>query len=225
MMNHCCSNSNSQDHVMGTCKCGMFPTPYGDDYYYGDPNSYSFTPSSSSLSWSSVDCTLSLGTPSTRFSEDEDRRTRHHHHERRSKQNPHHSEAKASKGSDGDAFFSRRCANCDTTSTPLWRNGPRGPKTLCNACGIRYKKEERRASATAAATTTTVTNSGGEMEPVAAHMYGRNNNNSWYYTNSQGNNNGELRFMDYDANDDMDPFPSWRLNAADRTNLVHDFTR
>uniref|UniRef100_A0A0E0L5V8 GATA-type domain-containing protein n=1 Tax=Oryza punctata TaxID=4537 RepID=A0A0E0L5V8_ORYPU len=44
----------------------------------------------------------------------------------------------------------RRCANCDTTSTPLWRNGPRGPKSLCNACGIRYKKEERRAAAAVA---------------------------------------------------------------------------
>lgn len=27
-----------------------------------------------------------------------------------------------------DPLVARRCANCDTTSTPLWRNGPRGPK-------------------------------------------------------------------------------------------------
>ena len=31
------------------------------------------------------------------------------------------------------------CANCRTTKTPLWRNGPLGPKTLCNACGVRFK--------------------------------------------------------------------------------------
>lgn len=31
------------------------------------------------------------------------------------------------------------CANCKTQKTPLWRNGPLGPKTLCNACGVRYK--------------------------------------------------------------------------------------
>ncbi|KAK7284413.1 hypothetical protein RJT34_19159 [Clitoria ternatea] len=38
------------------------------------------------------------------------------------------------------------CADCKTTKTPLWRGGPAGPKTLCNACGIRYRK--RRASST-----------------------------------------------------------------------------
>jgi hypothetical protein len=31
----------------------------------------------------------------------------------------------------------RRCANCNAQSTPLWRNGPFGAKTLCNACGVR----------------------------------------------------------------------------------------
>jgi hypothetical protein len=33
----------------------------------------------------------------------------------------------------------RLCANCGTGKTPLWRNGPAGPKTLCNACGVRFK--------------------------------------------------------------------------------------
>ncbi|KAK7337706.1 hypothetical protein VNO77_18291 [Canavalia gladiata] len=39
------------------------------------------------------------------------------------------------------------CTDCKTTKTPLWRGGPAGPKTLCNACGIRYRK--RRASSSA----------------------------------------------------------------------------
>ncbi|KAK7397134.1 hypothetical protein VNO78_18301 [Psophocarpus tetragonolobus] len=34
------------------------------------------------------------------------------------------------------------CADCKTTKTPLWRGGPAGPKTLCNACGIRYRKKK-----------------------------------------------------------------------------------
>ncbi|KAG1330118.1 putative GATA transcription factor 22 [Cocos nucifera] len=44
----------------------------------------------------------------------------------------------------------RVCSDCHATKTPLWRSGPRGPKSLCNACGIRQRKA-RRAMAAAAA--------------------------------------------------------------------------
>ncbi|CAI5508397.1 unnamed protein product [Closterium sp. Naga37s-1] len=37
------------------------------------------------------------------------------------------------------AFPSRRCSHCSTTTTPQWRTGPLGAKTLCNACGVRFK--------------------------------------------------------------------------------------
>ncbi|XP_078429402.1 GATA transcription factor 4-like [Wolffia australiana] len=33
----------------------------------------------------------------------------------------------------------RRCVHCATDRTPQWRAGPKGPKTLCNACGVRFK--------------------------------------------------------------------------------------
>lgn len=32
------------------------------------------------------------------------------------------------------------CRNCGAQQTPQWRCGPEGPRTLCNACGVRYKK-------------------------------------------------------------------------------------
>ena len=32
------------------------------------------------------------------------------------------------------------CRNCGAHKTPQWRRGPEGPSTLCNACGVRYKK-------------------------------------------------------------------------------------
>lgn len=41
----------------------------------------------------------------------------------------------------------RICVDCKTTKTPLWRSGPHGPKSLCNACGIRYRKAKRALSA------------------------------------------------------------------------------
>ncbi|CAH9065067.1 unnamed protein product [Cuscuta europaea] len=33
----------------------------------------------------------------------------------------------------------RRCNHCGVQKTPQWRAGPLGAKTLCNACGVRYK--------------------------------------------------------------------------------------
>lgn len=43
-------------------------------------------------------------------------------------------------GKIADPLLNLRCVHCGNTETPLWRAGPDGPKTLCNACGVRYKK-------------------------------------------------------------------------------------
>ncbi|KAK7540885.1 cutinase gene palindrome-binding protein [Phyllosticta citribraziliensis] len=43
------------------------------------------------------------------------------------------------------------CTDCGTLDSPEWRKGPNGPKTLCNACGLRWaKKEKKRQSLTGA---------------------------------------------------------------------------
>ncbi|KAK1435378.1 hypothetical protein QVD17_01139 [Tagetes erecta] len=39
----------------------------------------------------------------------------------------------------GGGALGRRCQHCLAEKTPQWRAGPMGPKTLCNACGVRYK--------------------------------------------------------------------------------------
>lgn len=226
-----------EGHVMGACACGMFhgqpnsfPVPYTNqnsyacDYDESDVYS-SYTPSSSS-----VDCTLSLGTPSTRLTQDEDRRGGRGER-RRSVSNmcwdllqsnqSHSSKSGKGSSSSSDPLLARRCANCDTTSTPLWRNGPRGPKSLCNACGIRYKKEERKAAAATASV------SSGVMESQA--MYGQQDN--YWYAQSYSQDRGMPCYsqgMVEDSNEDSDngmPFVSWRLNVSDRPSLVHDFTR
>lgn len=36
---------------------------------------------------------------------------------------------------------------CGTSKTPLWRNGPDGRKTLCNACGVRMSRQHKGNSA------------------------------------------------------------------------------
>uniref|UniRef100_A0A7N1A8R0 GATA-type domain-containing protein n=1 Tax=Kalanchoe fedtschenkoi TaxID=63787 RepID=A0A7N1A8R0_KALFE len=48
----------------------------------------------------------------------------------------------------------RVCSDCNTTRTPLWRSGPQGPKSLCNACGIRQRKARKAAMEAAAAAAT-----------------------------------------------------------------------
>ncbi|XP_010432159.1 PREDICTED: GATA transcription factor 19 isoform X2 [Camelina sativa] len=192
--------------------------------------------------YASVDCTLSLGTPSTRLCNDDDG-CRFSSHTSDALGWDFLNGAKKGGGGGGNNLLSRRCANCDTTSTPLWRNGPRGPKSLCNACGIRFKKEERRASTVGNSTTGGRSTAAGV--PTSDHQAGANHYNfsnrdqyasssPWVhhhqhntpYNYSPANNEytfvGDVRDVDHDAT--SDPFLSWRLNVADRTSLVHDFT-
>ncbi|KAK4356376.1 hypothetical protein RND71_025347 [Anisodus tanguticus] len=38
-----------------------------------------------------------------------------------------------------ESSFVKKCTHCEVAKTPQWREGPLGPKTLCNACGVRYR--------------------------------------------------------------------------------------
>lgn len=103
-------------------------------------------------------------------------------------------------------------------------------QSLCNACGIRYKKEERRATAAAA------TSSGGaangahaETQYMMSGSWASATQKTACYSSAYGN---EYRFMEDDGADYQDsemgggmPFMSWRFNVTDRASLVHDFTR
>ncbi|KAF5465409.1 GATA transcription factor 15-like [Juglans microcarpa x Juglans regia] len=46
-------------------------------------------------------------------------------------------------GVSSEESHKKTCADCGTSKTPLWRGGPAGPKSLCNACGIRSRKKRR----------------------------------------------------------------------------------
>ncbi|KAF8014315.1 hypothetical protein BT93_H0224 [Corymbia citriodora subsp. variegata] len=46
---------------------------------------------------------------------------------------------KAKVGQAGSVKIGRKCLHCGSEKTPQWRAGPQGPKTLCNACGVRFK--------------------------------------------------------------------------------------
>ncbi|KAL5714450.1 hypothetical protein ACHQM5_016413 [Ranunculus cassubicifolius] len=189
----------------------------------------------------SVDCTLSLGTPSTRQSCNDTIKRSGNNNSNFFMSNlccgaaafqtkkttstspsstaplpqpaaPHKTTMAAV---NGEPLLPRRCANCDTTSTPLWRNGPRGPKSLCNACGIRFKKEERRAITINGTTTGNAAAAAATKEQP--HLM---DHHAWAH---HGQHN-EFRFMDSETTTGV-PFLSWRLNVPDRTSsLVHDYS-
>lgn len=46
---------------------------------------------------------------------------------------------KKAKLGQGGVKIGRKCLHCGSEKTPQWRAGPGGPKTLCNACGVRFK--------------------------------------------------------------------------------------
>ncbi|RIA04447.1 hypothetical protein BRARA_K01308 [Brassica rapa] len=177
-----------------------------------------------SSAYASVDCTLSLGTPSTRLCNDDDDR-RFSSHTSNNMSNALGSwdflhGGKKGGGGGGNNLLARRCANCDTTSTPLWRNGPRGPKSLCNACGIRFKKEERRASTARNST------SGGVSTAAAGVPASDHHGVTNYYYNNNNNNNNHYDSSSpwiHHQHQNTQRFLSWRLNVADRASLVHDF--
>lgn len=100
-------------------------------------------------------------------------------------------------------------------------------QSLCNACGIRFKKEERRATAANANNTGASANASGVVEAHPGY-----HNSSWvHHAQSQKmpcfSPANEFRFIeDSDQNSETGiPFLSWRLNVTDRPSLVHDFTR
>eukprot|EP01087_Luapelamoeba_hula_P010088 TRINITY_DN2655_c0_g2_i1.p1 TRINITY_DN2655_c0_g2~~TRINITY_DN2655_c0_g2_i1.p1 ORF type:complete len:523 (-),score=127.23 TRINITY_DN2655_c0_g2_i1:112-1680(-) len=37
----------------------------------------------------------------------------------------------------------QECLCCKTMDTPIWRKGPNGPATLCNACGLKYMRANK----------------------------------------------------------------------------------
>ncbi|KAL3525383.1 hypothetical protein ACH5RR_013755 [Cinchona calisaya] len=261
--NRCCGGYYSHGNM---CSCGLFHNqtnafsmifsmPNHTDKVPFDETAemYSFASSSSSPSWSSssspVDCTLSLGTPSTRSTSNDTEKRRSSCMSNfcwdilQSKPKPSHKSSRGNNGNSnsggGEGILARRCANCDTTSTPLWRNGPKGPKSLCNACGIRFKKEERRATVAGATNGTTSTTSNGAPGVVDSQHVQLSS--SWvhqsqsqkippYLSSAYFNGNDHQFSLMEDDDDDREsdnaiPFLSWRLNVTDRPSLVHDFTR
>ncbi|KAK6520069.1 blue light receptor [Arthrobotrys conoides] len=58
------------------------------------------------------------------------------------------------------------CTDCGTLDSPEWRKGPTGPKTLCNACGLRWAKKEKKRNSVSGPSTHHAPPLGGPVPPV-----------------------------------------------------------
>ncbi|KAG6536650.1 GATA transcription factor 19-like [Zingiber officinale] len=174
-----------------------------------------FNSSSAAAVTTVVDCTLSLGTPSTRLVGEKKSFAASSSSFRWDAIPKKHASPAAAGGGDDQFLLARRCANCNTTSTPLWRNGPRGPKSLCNACGIRYKKEERRAAAAATAPSTSLclpSSSSAATEQALGYGYYRQTPQQ--YSPWGGNCYAPTSTASVEDVDGDLPYHSWRLKLV-----------
>uniref|UniRef100_A0A7N0UF90 GATA-type domain-containing protein n=1 Tax=Kalanchoe fedtschenkoi TaxID=63787 RepID=A0A7N0UF90_KALFE len=94
-------------------------------------------------------------------------------------------------GSECGGLASKKlCVDCGTSKTPLWRGGPAGPKSLCNACGIRSRKRRRALLESTEADENKKKMIGKKMK----HMINSNSdsNGSHNSSSSSSSNNGHL---------------------------------
>ncbi|GAA5959900.1 hypothetical protein JCM3765_000636 [Sporobolomyces pararoseus] len=74
--------------------------------------------------------------------------------------------ASSAKGSNAP----RSCANCGRTSSAEWRSGPTGPKTLCNACGLRWSKARSQAQAAEGKKKAEAASASSNLQPPKKHV-------------------------------------------------------
>ncbi|KAF8597112.1 hypothetical protein BDV93DRAFT_610576 [Ceratobasidium sp. AG-I] len=75
----------------------------------------------------------------------------------------------------------RVCTTCSRTDSPEWRRGPHGPKTLCNACGLKWAKASGAGRRRAANHATGPTNGVAHPPPAdpPAPAYGIRHEGPW----------------------------------------------
>ncbi|QRV78866.1 GATA type zinc finger [Ceratobasidium sp. AG-Ba] len=66
----------------------------------------------------------------------------------------------------------RVCTTCSRTDSPEWRRGPYGPKTLCNACGLKWAKASGTGRRRAAGHNNQGPSANGHPPPIDAPPYG-----------------------------------------------------
>ncbi|KAF9962370.1 hypothetical protein BGZ72_006191 [Mortierella alpina] len=94
----------------------------------------------------------------------------------------------------------KKCGYCNCTTTPMWRRGPHGPSTLCNACGVKWKhgkimQDAKDTQATQSSSTSALASSSksGHGTGASAHRSGSSKT-----TGKRPSENGHGRDQDQD---------------------------
>ncbi|KAI3701404.1 hypothetical protein L6452_26444 [Arctium lappa] len=111
----------------------------------------------------------------------------------------------------------RVCSDCNTTKTPLWRSGPQGPKSLCNACGIRQRKARKAMAAAAAAATETNKNIFINDKPTSLKA------TKVLHKDHKKPNNGHVKKRHYSKQINMTTPSSPSSSSPARKNCVEEF--
>ncbi|CAL9091200.1 unnamed protein product [Musa textilis] len=114
------------------------PVPFADTSSFSSADNSTTTSAASCSSTSSSSPLLVHDQPAGGF--DQSFLIYGHHPPPRMKQKPKKRGRKPrSRRPPPAAIGERRCSHCGAQKTPQWRAGPLGSKTLCNACGVRFK--------------------------------------------------------------------------------------
>ncbi|KAK9102332.1 hypothetical protein Sjap_019586 [Stephania japonica] len=116
----------------------------------------------------------------------------------------------------------RKCLHCATDKTPQWRTGPMGPKTLCNACGVRYKSgrlvPEYRPAASPTFVLTQHSNS--HRKVIELRRQKEMQRAQHQYMHDTGNGNGMLYNMCANNNGDQDTYLIHHHGGHDYRQLI-----
>lgn len=126
------------------------------------------------------------------------------------------SKKSAPAGSGSSHSSQKKCGYCSCTTTPMWRRGPHGPSTLCNACGVKWKhgkimQDSKDTQATQSTSTSASASSSksGHGTGASAHRVGSSKT-----TGKRPSENGHDRDQDHDDKKTHSKTASRKSSAA-----------
>ncbi|GAA6005423.1 hypothetical protein JCM11491_003637 [Sporobolomyces phaffii] len=115
--------------------------------------------------------------------------------------------ASSDTGSRVSSNIGRSCQNCGRTDSPEWRSGPTGPKSLCNACGLRWAKVQKGTTGGSPGSSASGSLTGGLQQANLGSPLQSPVQNVFNLSIAPTHNGPSPQFSPYIANADLDTSP------------------